>query len=204
MFSVTEMTPKLDQRNKKLIKPRKPTSFWGHLFNPDPIPLLKYFKDTYTHEERHNEFIVGGDIHDGKIMICVERFPYEKKLPAMERVYYVMHKFSRLNLLRRVLCDKMKADSEDLLLFTEDGTMPSINAPIFDLYMEHRDWDGFLYFYYSSEKDSGQKLKNRWERRGYEVCRPLVPEHVGLLGSRSSSMITFSTDRNFIEQTKGD
>ena len=70
------------------------------------------------------------------------KFLVSKDLTAVQFIYI---------LRKRIKLDSAKA----IFVFTEKGTLPVTHNPVSMLYESHKNDDGFLYMYYSSENTFG-------------------------------------------------
>ena len=94
--------------------------------------------------------------YPGKIPILVFKSKSSKELPELGKNKFLVSKDLTAGQFIYILRKRIKLDStKAIFIFTEKSTLPVTHEPISILYDNHKNEDGFLYMYYSSENTFG-------------------------------------------------
>ena len=85
---------------------------------------------------------------------------YDKKnasVPTLDKAKYLVPMDLTVGQFMFVLRKRMKLSPEQAIFLFINGTIPSSNSLVHELYQQHKDVDGFLYLGYSGENTFGNQ-----------------------------------------------
>lgn len=88
-------------------------------------------------------------------IICEKTRISSNSVPVLDKSKYLVPCDLTVGQFMFVIRKRMKLPSEKAIFIFVNGSIPSTNTIVSSLYDSHRDEDGFLYVYYSSENTFG-------------------------------------------------
>lgn len=119
--------------------------------------MTSSFKLDYTFAERSAEAARIKEKYIDRVPIVVERGAKNTgSLESLDKKKYLCPADLSLGQFLYVIRKRLHLPStEAIFLFTEDGTIPSTSALVRDVYLQHKDQDGFMYLTYQGENVFG-------------------------------------------------
>lgn len=113
------------------------------------------FKQRYPFDRRLNESKRLKERYPELIPVIVEK-ANNNDLPELEKEKYLLQKDLTIGQFMHSIRNKIKLQPEDaILLFVNNNVTPAISDSFKDIYENHKDKDGFLYFTLSKELTFG-------------------------------------------------
>ena len=78
-------------------------------------------------------------------------------VPTLDKTKYLVPMDLTVGQFMFVLRKRMKLSPEQAIFLFINGTIPSSNSLVHELYQQHKDVDGFLYLGYSGENTFGNQ-----------------------------------------------
>lgn len=113
------------------------------------------FKDKHSFKDRSDESYKITKKYPDRIPIICERNTKVKDIPNIDKNKYLVPDDLTIGQFIYVIRKRLKLDSNKALFLYINNTIPSSNQLIKDIYIYHKDIDGFLYVTYSSETTFG-------------------------------------------------
>lgn len=109
------------------------------------------FKERLSLKERKRQSDVVLRKHPDRIPIIVERCPTDTTLPIIDRCKYLVPQDFSMGQLLYVVRKRITLAPEMGLFFFVDNQIIATSALLYDVYLNHKDADNFLYILYHGE-----------------------------------------------------
>lgn len=116
--------------------------------------MISNFKNNYSFHDRVAEVKRTIEKYPDRIPIVVEKL-HTSKAPSIDKNKYLVPQDLTIGQFMFVIRKRMKLPAEYGLYLYINGTIPPSSAIVSNVYDYHKDQDGFLYVYYSSENTFG-------------------------------------------------
>jgi GABA(A) receptor-associated protein len=114
------------------------------------------FKSKHTLSERLNETkLVLEKYPDRLPIICEKNVSANKDCPIIDKNKYLIPNDLTIGQFMYVIRKRMKLKPEKAIFLFINGFIPSSSSYVFDLYLNYKDEDNYLYINYSSENTFG-------------------------------------------------
>lgn len=113
------------------------------------------FKERLSLKERKRQSEVVLKKHPDRIPIIVERDPKSSKVPLIDRCKYLVPQDFSVAQLLYVVRKRIKINAEQALFFFVGGQLVTTASLLSEMYVKHKDDDGFLYVSYCGENAFG-------------------------------------------------
>jgi GABA(A) receptor-associated protein len=114
------------------------------------------YKDTHPYNVRLDEFNKINYKYPEKIPVICETKPDDMFLPKLSQVKYLVDNSLTVGQFMYVVRKRLKVPSDKaIFLFVGNNAIPPTGAPLSQVYNEHKDKCGFLYFICASESVFG-------------------------------------------------
>ena len=115
---------------------------------------MKSFKESHSHEERLNESSKIMKRYPTRIPIIVEK-QYGCKLDNLTKNKYLAPQDMTMSQFLFMVRRRIKLEPSEAIFLMVNRTLVSGSQPIYKIYEDHKDSDGFLYMIYTSENTFG-------------------------------------------------
>ena len=112
------------------------------------------FKDKFTYEERQVESLKIMSKYPDRIPILVERAK-GCQLTNIQKHKFLVCKDMSMSQFVFMIRKRIDLEPSQSLFMMVNGKLSSGSTPIGQVYMDHKDEDGFLYMVYASENTFG-------------------------------------------------
>ncbi|CAM9687724.1 microtubule-associated protein 1 light chain 3 gamma [Lampetra fluviatilis] len=91
-----------------------------------------------------------------KVPVIVERYSREKTLPPLDKTKFLVPREVTMSQFVSIIRNRLLLRSTHAFYLMVNGrVVPSMAATMADIYVEHKDEDGFLYMTYASQEMFG-------------------------------------------------
>lgn len=114
------------------------------------------FKSLHNFEERLSESRRVTQKYPERVpIVCEKSKSYNDRIPNLDKSKYLVPADLTVGQFMYVIRKRIKLSSEQAIFIFVNGTIPSTNVAIYQLYDSCKDDDGFLYLSYSGENTFG-------------------------------------------------
>lgn len=114
------------------------------------------FKERKCLATRKREVVGMRSKFPSKLPVIVERYRKETFLPLLDKTKFLVPKDMSVGQFMAILRNRMPLGHAHAFYFLLDGrTLPTVSMSMAEVYMAHRDEDGFLYLTYASQEVFG-------------------------------------------------
>ena len=114
----------------------------------------KGFKNEHTFDKRVAEAARIMAKYPDRIPVIVEKFP-KTELPDIDKKKYLVPKDLTIGQFMYILRKRLKLKNTQAIYIFAQNTLPPQSKFMNEIYKEHHDEDGYLYFMYSGESAFG-------------------------------------------------
>ena len=113
------------------------------------------YKKAHSFEDRLEESHRIREKFPGRVPCIVERAPTSKDVPLIDKAKFLVPGDLRVNQFIYIIRKRLVLPSEKALFLFAGNTLPTTSTTMRELYSQHAEHDGFLYFVYSGENTFG-------------------------------------------------
>lgn len=115
---------------------------------------VKSFKEEYPLEKRQADAARVRDTWPDRIPVIVEKAE-KSNIPDIDKKRFLMPSDQTVGQLVYMIRKRIKVGPEEAIFVFVKNVLPPTAALISDVYEDHKDEDGYLYFTYSGENTFG-------------------------------------------------
>ena len=116
---------------------------------------MSLFKKIHTFEKRLEESTKIVAKYPNRIPIIVEKSTNSTNIPNIDKKKFLVPNDLTIGQFMYVIRKRIHLNQEQAIYLFIDNTLPTISSIMSQIYNEHKDKDGFLYFNYSGENTFG-------------------------------------------------
>jgi len=113
------------------------------------------FKNKYSFNQRKINCDNILSKYPDRIPVICEKHPYSRNAPDIDKSKYLVDHYLTLAQFILVIRKRMRLKPEVALYIFVDGSIPSNSSFVYNLFLDNRDDDGFLYITYDIENTFG-------------------------------------------------
>ena len=116
---------------------------------------MSEFKTQFSFKEREKFCVNILSKYPDRIPVICEKHPYSRNAPNIDKNKYLVDHYLTLAQFILVIRKRMRIKPELALFIFVNGTIPSNSSFVYNLFLDNRDDDGFLYITYDIENTFG-------------------------------------------------
>lgn len=113
------------------------------------------FKKKHSFEKRHTEAVRIREKFQDRVPVIVERVSNKNDIPMIDKQKYLVPDDLTVGQFVYIIRKRIKLAPEKALFVFIDRYLPPTSSLMSQLYIKHKDNDGFLYVTYSNENTFG-------------------------------------------------
>jgi len=121
----------------------------------EAMPRISYaHKREYSTDQRKTESARVRERYNDRVPVICEKMP-ESDVPTVDKSKYLIPMDMTVGQLVYVLRKRISLPSDKAIFVFVNNTLPPSGALMSNIYLKHKDEDGFLYICYSGENSFG-------------------------------------------------
>lgn len=119
---------------------------------------MSTFKEQFTLQKRLNESLRIRNKYPDRIPVILQKSASNTEIAEIDKNKYLVPEDLTVGQFMYVIHKRIKLEPDKAIFLFINNTLPPTSSLMSQIYKEHSDEDGFLYFFYSGESTFGITL----------------------------------------------